>query len=176
MEELEQLSQLICVIYDAALDATLWPQVLEGIRKFVRGCAANFYWQDVSRESAGVFYCAGMDPAYLQKYFEEFVRLNPLYPAAAFVEPGEVFTVGDVIPRDEFVQTRFYREWMVPQGMVDSLVANLEKGATSVAALAVIRGELDGIVDGRARRRLGLLVPHVRRASAIGKVIDFHKA
>jgi hypothetical protein len=46
-----------------ALDPDVWPGALEGIRSFVRGCATNFYWQEVSKENAGVFHCVGIEPA-----------------------------------------------------------------------------------------------------------------
>jgi DNA-binding NarL/FixJ family response regulator len=174
MLESEVLSALIATIYDAALDPELWPVALEGIRDFVGGCAANFYWQDVSKENAGVFHCVGIELSYLEAYFQTYTKLNPLYPAAAFFTPGEVFGSDAVIPALEFKQTRFYREWMSPQGMVDSLAANLEKSVTSVAALAVIRGERDGMVDEEARRRMRLVVPHVLRASSIGHVVAEH--
>lgn len=171
MLESEILSTLIAAIYDAALDSSTWPLVLEGIREFVGGCAANFYWQDVSRESAGVFHCVGIERDYLDAYFRTYTKLNPLYPAAAFFTPGEVFGSAEVLPMSEFSQTRFYQEWMRPQGMVDSLAANLEKTITSVAALAVIRGERDGNVDEAAMRRLRLVVPHMLRASSIAHVV-----
>jgi|SRR5229473_5365605 hypothetical protein len=94
MLESEVLSALIATIYDAALDPELWPVALEGIRDFVGGCAANFYWQDVSKENAGVFHCVGIELSYLEAYFQTYTKLNPLYPAAAFFAPGEVFGVG----------------------------------------------------------------------------------
>jgi DNA-binding NarL/FixJ family response regulator len=174
MLEVEVLSALIAAIYDAALDPELWPAALERIRDFVRGCAANFYWQEISRENAGVFHCVGIEPAFLQSYFQTYTKLNPLYPASAFFPPGEVFGSTEVLPHSDFVQTRFFDEWMRPQRMVDSIVVNLEKSVTSVAALAVIRGNGDGQVDDEARRRLQLLVPHVLRASSIGHVVADH--
>ncbi|HWL21060.1 MAG TPA: helix-turn-helix transcriptional regulator [Bradyrhizobium sp.] len=174
MLESEILSALIATIYDAAIDPELWPQVLEGIRDFICGCAANFYWQDVSKENAGIFHCVGIDPSYLDSYFETYTRLNPLYPAAAFFTPGEVFGSDAVLPRQDLLQTRFYDEWMRPQGMVDSLCANLEKSVDSVAALAVIRGERDGPVDDEAKRRMRLVVPHMIRASSISHVVAEH--
>jgi DNA-binding NarL/FixJ family response regulator len=174
MLESKVLSALIATIYDAALDPELWPAALGGIRDFVRGCAANFYWQDVSKENAGVFHCVGIDPAHLEAYFQTYTKLNPLYPAAAFFTPGQVFGSDAILPYPEFTQTRFYREWMRPQGMIDSVAVNLEKTVTSVAALAVIRGERDGVIDDEARRRLQLVVPHMLRASSIGHVIAGH--
>ncbi len=174
MLESEVLSALIATIYDAAIDPELWPQVLEGIRDFICGCAANFYWQDVSKENAGVFYCVGIDQSFLDSYFQTYTRLNPLYPAAAFFTPGDVFGADAVLSRQDLLQTRFYNEWMRPQGMVDSICANLEKSVGSVAALAVIRGERDGPVDDEAKRRLRLVVPHMIRASSIGHVVAEH--
>ena len=171
MLESEALSALIATLYDAALEPGLWSIALEGIRDFVGGCAANFYWQDVSKENAGVFHCVGIDRSYLESYFQTYTKLNPLYPAAAFVPPGVVFRSAEVLPMSEFWQTRFYQEWMLPQGMVDSLATNLEKSITSVAAVAVIRGERDGEVDEAAMHRLRLVVPHMLRASAIGHVV-----
>lgn len=171
MLELEVFSALIATIYDAALEPNRWPTALEGIRGFVGGCAANFYWQEVSKENAGVFHCIGIDRGYLESYFQIHTKLNPLYPAAAFFPPGKVFSSAQVLPMSELSQTRFYEEWMRPQGMVDSLVANLEKSVTTVAALAVIRGERDGEVDEGAMRRMCLVVPHMLRASSIGQVV-----
>jgi DNA-binding CsgD family transcriptional regulator len=52
----------------------------------------------------------------------------------------------------------------------------LEKSATRYAAISVIRHERDGLVDDEARRRMSLLVPHVRRALLIGKVLAVHQA
>jgi len=52
----------------------------------------------------------------------------------------------------------------------------LDKSATSYAAVSVIRHERDGLVDDETRWRMSLLVPHVRRAVLIGKVIELHKA
>jgi DNA-binding CsgD family transcriptional regulator len=59
-----------------------------------------------------------------------------------------------------------------PQGFGDIVFANLDKSATSYAVFSVTRAEADGVVDEAMRRRMALLVPHVRRAVVIGKAID----
>ena len=58
---------------------------------------------------------------------------------------------------------------------MDVIIANLEKSATSIAVLAIRRTERDGLVDSVAWDRMELIVPHVRRAILIGKVIDWNK-
>jgi DNA-binding CsgD family transcriptional regulator len=48
----------------------------------------------------------------------------------------------------------------------------LEKASTSITALSVFRHARDGFADDAARGRMRLLVPHLRRAVLIGKVIE----
>jgi DNA-binding CsgD family transcriptional regulator len=55
---------------------------------------------------------------------------------------------------------------------MDGLFASLEKSATGCALFTVFRRMSDGFVDDEMRRRFALVVPHVRRALLIGKVID----
>ena len=82
----------------------------------------------------------------------------------------------NLMPYDEYRETPFHQEWARPQGLVDSVSAVLDKSVTGVAFLSVLRNEANGRVDGAARRRLGLVVPHVRRAVLIGKTIDLRQA
>jgi DNA-binding CsgD family transcriptional regulator len=175
MRESDQLSQLIECLYDAALDASLWSGALERSCKFVRGSAANLFWQDAANNAAAVLHSWGDDPENEQLYFQRYAHLNPYFPALAFVEVGEVISGGDLISHDEFRRTRFYLEWVKPRGFIDVLGANLERTATSVASLSIQRHERDGVVDAEARRRCRLIVPHVRRAVAIGKIVDAGK-
>ena len=57
----------------------------------------------------------------------------------------------------------------------NSATSLLEKSSTSYAAFSVFRHEQDGVVDDEVRRRMRLLVPHVRRALLIGKTIHLNK-
>ena len=78
MAESELLSQAIGLIYDAALDPRLWPMALESVRDFIGGSAANFFWQDVSKQNAGTFYCVGIEKSYLESYFAEFAKIEKI--------------------------------------------------------------------------------------------------
>lgn len=164
---LEDTLDLVGRIYDASLDAALWPSVLAEIGGFVDGVSAAVFWQDAFDRSAIVVNSWGEDPHYTRLYVETYAAMNPLLPAASFVEPGVVFTGSDLIPPEEFRQTRFYREWLAPQGIVDAANVNLHRYPTSTSAFSVRRSEGQGMVDDEARRRLALLVPHIRRAALI---------
>ncbi len=79
----------------------------------------------------------------------------------------------DIMPRAEFVQTRFYKEWVAPQGTAGALSVNLEKGVTRTAMINV---RTDVVVNDEMRHRLALLVPHLQRAVTIGKLFDQNAA
>ncbi|MFL9826704.1 hypothetical protein [Rhodoplanes sp. SY1] len=175
MNELEQVFRLIERIYDASLDASLWPDVLHHACYFVQGCTANLFFQDIVTQKVVVFHSWGEDLHYRQLYFERYAPLNPLFPASSFLEVGTVHAVNDIMPLDEFRTSRLYQEWVQPQGILDVLYSNLERTATGAAALAIRRLERDRLFDDSAKARFALLVPHVRRAASIGKVIDFHR-
>jgi len=96
-------------------------------------------------------------------------------PTAAFFDVERTLSVPDCLPRAEFCRSQFAVEWVIPQGYVDTIFSNLDKTATSCAMFVVMRHMRDGFADDEARRRFALVVPHVRRALLIGKVIDLHK-
>lgn len=175
MSESRVVSELVGLVYDAAIDPTLWPGVLEQICKFVDGQAASLFVQDSARPLATLFFNYNNDPEYLQLYQEKYVHMNPLLPGMTFFDIGKVFGIFDVVPEAEFNATRFYTEFAKPQGFVDSLFCNLDKTGTSYAVMSLTRGERHGLVDERARERMSLIVPHVRRAVLIAQLIEQHE-
>jgi len=76
------------------------------------------------------------------------------------------------MPYREFADTRLHQEWATPQGIVDCLSTPLDKSATGAALFGVFRHQDHGMVDDEARRRTGLIAPHIRRAALIGNVLD----
>jgi DNA-binding CsgD family transcriptional regulator len=176
MPDTEQLSALIGEIYDAALDPALWPQVLPKSAQFVGGPAASLFYKDAASKS-GDFACdCGIDPHYRQLYFDKYIKLDPLTIGHFFAEVEQPVAVADIMSYDEFLETRAYQEWGRPQGLVDVLNVALDKTATSAAMYCVFRHARDGRVDEQMRQRMRLIVPHLRRAVLIGKVIDLKAA
>ena len=172
----QELSDLIREIYDTVLDRSLWVGVLERTAHFVRGTGAALYFKDVANQEGSVQYVVGIDPYYTQLYLEKYVTLDPTTAARFFAEVGQPVATVDLMPYNEFVETRFYREWAQPQGFVDGVNAVLAKSAKSIAMFVVFRDERDGVIDDEARRRMRLIVPHIRRAVLIGGMFDLKAA
>src|SRR5580704_741215 len=117
----ERLSALIGDIYDAALDPSLWIGVLGKSAEFVGGPAASLYYKDATKRSDAVVYQFGLDPQYVQLYFDRYAKLDPTSTGYFFADIGEPIATADVMPYDEFRETRFYKEWGRPQQLVDAV-------------------------------------------------------
>ncbi len=172
MPEAEELSALIGDIYDAVLEPTLWPRVLPRSAQFVGGPAASLFSKDAARKSGDYAYDCGIDAHYRQLYFEKYIKLDPLTIGHFYAEVEVPVAVADIMSYAEFLETRAFQEWGRPQGLVDVLNVALDKTATSAAMYCVFRHERDGQVDDEMRRRMRLIVPHLRRAVLIGRVIE----
>ena len=178
IQETEVLSSLIGTIYDTTLDRALWPEVLKRSAEFVGGAASALYSKNTVRKTAtpALFWNPRFEAAGVPSYFDEFVRIDPMTTCQFLFEVGQIYSVEDCMPYAEFVETRIYKEYGKPQGLVDQLATTLDKSATGFSLFAIFRDEEQGRVDGEMRRRMRLVVPHVRRAVLIGNVMDLNRA
>jgi DNA-binding CsgD family transcriptional regulator len=177
MDETETLAALIGDIYDAALDPTLWVDVLGKTKGFIGGQAASLGWKDAVTKRGDTYHDDdGISPHYRRLYFDKYIKMDPCTTGQFFADIGEPVATQDLIPYDELIQTRAYKEWSRPQGLVDCAMALLDKSATNMSFLAVFRHQRHGLIDDEARRRMRLVVPHFRRSVLIGKVLDHQKA
>lgn len=173
MEFENELSRLISLIYDAALDESVWPRVLEETCRYAPGIAAVLASHDATDSRAQFHFSWGDDPAYTRSYIETYARINPLLlPLEIHGRPGEVLAIPDVLPYEEYLASRTYREWSRPQGYIDAINITLERTATSVVSVMVARHERHGMVDDESKRRMALLAPHFTRAVTIGKLVE----
>ncbi len=161
-------------IYDAALDPGLWPDVLRRIGDFVGGPATALFSTDAVAQTQRFYYIHGANPEYTRLYEEKYVRLNPLASTILMSRVGEVNSVADAMPLNQFHQTRFYREWVKPQNWGDNIFSLIERSGTVITTLATTIDDRRSPASEEAKQRMALVVPHVRRAVAIGNVIEMN--
>ena len=163
------LPRLTALVYDAALDQTLWPKFLEalpyafddarGILRFAKKTSS------VTHDMP--FNC---DPDYLKSYASYFGAYNP-YTAAhmATMRVGEVSFVSSLIPAEQVEGSEYYHEWMVPQGITaDHMACSLFREGDDCAII----GLAPHTTSYRRDRQLysncfQLLAPHLVRAIAL---------
>jgi DNA-binding CsgD family transcriptional regulator/PAS domain-containing protein len=175
MDDRERLSTLIGDIYDAVLDPTQRIVVVDEIARFAGGHSGGLLSKHSLSKSENLYCYIGADPESLRAYSESYPKLDPTANVRSFgVE--QVVSAADLVPHEEFRRGRFYREWARPHGWVDVASAVIEKSATSCTFLSVARHKASGLVDDEMRRRMALVIPHVRRALLIGKTINHTQA
>lgn len=173
VDDAAALSRLIEGLYDAALRPEAWPAVMADLRDFVGGYSAAIYAKDIRGAAGGVYHDDGVLSAhYKMLYFEHYASLDPATPAHLFTGIDQPISTADFIDYEEFTQSRFFREWAAPQGIADFITAPIEKSGGWAAMFGVFRHVDQGLVDAPMRRRMRLVVPHVRRAVLIGRVIE----
>jgi DNA-binding CsgD family transcriptional regulator/PAS domain-containing protein len=175
MDEQARLSRLIAGIYDAAIEPGRWPEVLARVVDFVGGHGGSLLAKDATSHDIETQWQTGVAPHDMRRYTETYAKLGPL-AALTSGDVGQVICVADVMSYDEFRRSRFFREWAQPQGWVDVAVAVIEKSAHRWNYLGISRNAANGMVDDAMRRRLAMVVPHVRRALRVGHALERRQA
>lgn len=171
-DDAAELAALIGMIYDAALAPARWEMALDSCRAFVGGLSAAIFSKSVTGQGGRVHHYDGrIPPEAPQRYFSKYAPIDPSNTLQVFAEIDNAIITSSMLDLDEFNQSRFAREWALPNGIVDMVLAPIERRGSRAAIFGVFRHERDGVGDEAARRRLSLLAPHVRRAVAIGEVL-----
>jgi hypothetical protein len=173
MRDGEEASSLIGDIYDASLEPGAWSDVFAKCARFVGGMSAILLSKDKDGKRVTLHqHDGGIAPRFRRLYSDTYARLDPLTVGHYFAEIDKPTTIFDLIPRHEFLRTRFYKEWVRPQRVADFVGATVEKSTSGATTFGVFRHERDGPADGEARARVRMLAPHVRRAVLIAQAID----
>jgi len=180
MSELKLVPSLIGDIYEAILDRSAWSGVFGNLAEFVGAQAGALLWKTYNRStdalSTDAVHTTGIKSPSLELYKERYANLDPTTTPLLQRDVGEVASTTELVSYSEYVESRFYKEWVKPQGFVDSWHASLEKSATTSVHLIFWRKGKTGIESDATRDRMRLIVPHLRRAVQISNLVDHGKA
>jgi DNA-binding CsgD family transcriptional regulator/PAS domain-containing protein len=172
----EFMGRVIGKIYDCAVDPDGWIDVLTEIRDALDLAYLSLHFMSFPpdyplRRHVHRVVTTEWD----QHWMDEVVRLTPEIPNFDQVvqkEIDEPTTQLRHISEAEFVQSRFYREWVAPQGLRDSCHVNIiRRGNMTSQLIGAIRNSRSLLTDAELRV-LGSLTPHMRRALVISDMLD----
>jgi DNA-binding CsgD family transcriptional regulator len=169
---LDDFSELIGKIYDAALAAEQWPAVLDSICGFLNAKTAALWSYDVFDRTPPWQLQVGYDPYWMQVYTEKYLALNPYMDDVVRLAPGEVATSSGRKDYPELFKSEFYRGWLKPQRFIDASTLMVEKSMSNVTTLVNVRTEDQGQFDEATTDLVARLHPHLRRAVLIGRVVE----
>lgn len=167
-----ELSDIIGVIYDCALEPEKWPEALAGIARATRSTIGYIVFHDLESNSGGRFFEHGMDEAWLAAYFERFASLNPI-PAISISRPvGEVHSLDTLFERREWTSSAFYRGWMQPQALGDMVGLLALRSEMRAGWLALQRPASQPDYGEADFATLRIFSPHICRSLRIADVLD----
>ena len=173
----QAISEIIDDIYRCVLDRTHWVGVLERLTPFVGCCAASLNVHDLTSRTPELLVEVGTRPEASQSYLEVYGAINPLIDATLlYLGEGEVRTLYDTVDLAEYQCSRFYREWVAPQGWGDWMGCLLVRRSTSLAMLSLARLDRDGPYLASEVERMRLFMPHVQRATMLGRLFEHSAA
>ena len=111
-------------------------------RRIRGGQAGGLGLQDSVQKNINVYYDLGFEPEGIHTYLETYSKFDPL--AMSPLERGRVTGVADLMPFDDYLDGRFYREWARPQGWLDFANAVIEKSGTCSTVLRVVTNKTRG--------------------------------
>ncbi|MGC4077446.1 MAG: LuxR C-terminal-related transcriptional regulator [Rubrivivax sp.] len=169
------LSHLIGLIYDCALDPQLWERTLAEIRRALGFCNAMFtIWTAPSGQPL-LNVTSGIEPHYADRIAEFGPAIVEHWGGAAAIaafEVGEPKVLSWERADPAWPDSAYYREWVAPQKITDLMAVAVTRDSGLYCSIGLARHEAEGPIAEREVEMIRLLVPHVRRAVAISRLLD----
>jgi DNA-binding CsgD family transcriptional regulator/PAS domain-containing protein len=171
----EQLSDLIGMIYDCAIEPSRWPPTLAEICHSVECMSGAILLLDLEHSRHRFAYSWGLGPEWANRYFEHSGVLTGFYSRAFSKDiclDGEPLQLSSLMDRVGEAGKRIYAEWTQPQGVCEMVQTVVLRQARRLAVFGANRHESVGALTERELTIMRLLVPHIRRAVAIIDILD----
>ena len=117
---LETFSKVVESIYDCALNPNRWIDAAGMIAQLVGAETCQLGVHDMKNVHHGVMFQRGVEERYLRLYAEKYAALNPHSVPLQLVPVGKVVTDGMLLDEQEFSRSRFYQEFLKPQGIFEA--------------------------------------------------------
>lgn len=165
----EQLSDLIGSIYDSALDAAVWPSLLQRVAEYMDSKAAVFRVSDVVSDQVYTGYTHGHEDYYLNSYREHYIHSDPYRPALKAYPAGVFYPGQHAFPYSEIRKNEMYNDLLLANGLEYTLGGFAMRDCALAYQVIVQRGGLIGDFTETEILKFNRLIPHFQRAFKINQ-------
>jgi DNA-binding CsgD family transcriptional regulator/PAS domain-containing protein len=166
-------SSVVSDIYDCALQPDRWSAALARITTLLDAAYIAISLADARQHNAVMAAHSPWDPQMLQ-------ILNDEYGADGIPGLREIIFGGvdlanstmNQMNEEEFQESRFYKNWVKPQGLRDACVVKFAQTPERLGIAAAVTRAGRDVVNAGERRFMSLISPHLRRAALIGDLLD----
>src|SRR5215813_5414012 len=166
MNKLDEYSQLVSSIYDAALDFERWPIVLERLVDALEGSTALFRNANLVN-TEGVWASVRIDQTFQRLYVERYSDHNPLWERAGTRPVESCVSDREIIPKEELVRTEFYNDFLLPQDIHTVQRTYVLAEDDWEAVISVGRSPRRGEWEDEHLDLLRSVAPHLHRAAQL---------
>lgn len=166
--EWDVLNALIGEIYDSVLHPESWNETLARITGTLCPLsweAAFILWESNSPPSARFVAATGLAAGVQEIYTAVYAGNHPWSRRLMRYGNGSVVDSNDIMTREEFLETEFFRNFLAPWGIDRMIAVLLDKRGSERLGL-MLPGPGDRDVE-RLKRGLRVLAPHMQRAMRI---------
>lgn len=164
-EQRDELTDLVGLFYDAALDNELWTGSSERIAKAFGATSTVLKLHRADEQVALVEVTPNMIVANdLQSWASHWHTRDLWVERSVSFGLSRIVTDDDLVSDEERRKTAFYQEWLRHLNVYHMLGAAFSAGGSSVGVLGIHRPEGAAQFDEDDRRRASVLLPHLQRA------------
>jgi DNA-binding CsgD family transcriptional regulator/PAS domain-containing protein len=165
---LETFSEVVETIYDCALDPSGWQRTLRRMIQLCQGISGVMGVHDLANRRNELTYSFGVHRDY-QKLVSKYAPMNPYPVPQSLIRVGTVITSDDLVDRSELIESRFYQEFLKPQGIEDIAGFNVLKTSRRIGYFSINSPNRCGEPEFRL---LTLLAPHICRSVTISDALN----
>lgn len=171
------LSDLVHQIYDASVHPERWNAVVAAIAASFDSSKGLLFTPYLAPQHGGLIFPAGIDEAALQLWGSSYIDQDiwaQRVQARGQLRVGEVLIDDEMVPRAEFLASRFYREFLSTIGIGRVCTCIVFEGTPGLPAttISIFRDAHEPAFDRADARWLRLVATHVSRGLGLMQRLD----
>ena len=165
-------SKVVDAVYDCALDPNHWHDAVRMIADLCESQVSILAVHDYANGRTETAFGLGYTEPFIRLHEEEYAAMNSFLNLIRVQPLGAVRTRAMAIDDREFYESRFYQEWVEPQGFDDAIYFSVLRTQERIGWWEAHRLDSCPHYGDREVRLLTLLSPHVCRAVTISDALN----
>ena len=171
--EMQNFSALIDRIYQGATDPGAWPEIIQGIAAWMEAPKICLFTPQIVPAEGGFMFPHGISQRFFELWPTHLKPLDVWVESAVernFIVQGNVGVGEELVPVAELIESRWYREVLVHEGiihLVTSIVFDGSDGQNPCVVCSLYRGLDAEAFAGEDKQKLSLILPHISRALGV---------
>lgn len=168
--------ELTDAIYAALLGERSWQDFLDRLNSLIPGGVSTLFFHDQKSGEGGISLASGLEAGDAQRYADHYVGLNPWMRNVARTPLGTGIIGERIVPRDEFVRTEYYADFLRRREIEAGIGVTLWREQTSSFLLSTLTSRINPDENQEIADLLTRLTPHLTRAFRYYRADRFGRA